>query len=156
MLSKYLTPESIHLKVPAKTWQEAVQSSGDLLVKTGKCEPRYVDAIIQAAKDMGPYMVIAPGLALMHARPEDGALQMGISIASLSSPVNFGSEANDPVELIISFCTIDRHSHIKMLEELAVFLMDEKNLTMLRSSDSVKGVIATFQQPKQETTQCQN
>lgn len=156
MLSKYLTPESIHLQVPAKNWQEAVQASGELLVKTRRCESRYIDAMIRAVYDMGPYMVIAPGIALTHARPEDGALQVGISIASLSSPVKFGSEANDPVELVISLCTTDRHSHIEMLEELAIFLMNEKNQTMLRSSKSVKEVIAAFQQPKQETIQCQN
>jgi mannitol operon transcriptional activator len=151
MLSKYLSQNSIRLQLPVKNWQEAVQASGDLLVKTGKCKPRYIDAMLQAVNDMGPYMVIAPGLALTHARPEDGALQMGMSIISLSTPVNFGSEANDPVELVISFCSIDHHTHIKMLKELAVFLMEERNQTMLKSSSSVEEVVAAFQQSPQET-----
>ena len=89
MLSKYLSQDSIHLQVPAMNWQEAVRACGDLLVKTGKCHPCYVDAMIQAVNDMGPYMVLAPGLALMHARPEDGTLQVGMSIVFPVHPCNF-------------------------------------------------------------------
>jgi len=156
MESNYLSPQSISLQVSAMNWQDAVQASGDLLVKNGKCEPRYIDAMLQVAKEKGPYMVIAPGLALMHARPEDGALQVGMSIVSLSTPVHFGSEANDPVELVIAFCGIDHHSHIKMLKELANFLMDENNQNMLRSSISKDKVITAFRRSRQETVPCQN
>jgi mannitol/fructose-specific phosphotransferase system IIA component (Ntr-type) len=156
MLSNYLSPQSIRLQVSARNWQDAVRASGDLLVKTGKCEPRYIDAMLQIAKEKGPYMVIAPGLALMHARPEDGALQLGMSIVSLSTPVHFGSEANDPVELVIAICGIDRRSHIKMLKELANFLMDEENQNVLKSSLSIDKVVSAFQHSRQETLPCQD
>ena len=156
MLSNYLSPQSIHLQTSVKNWQEAIQASGDLLVKTGKCKPGYVEAMIQAVKDMGPYMVIAPGIALAHARPENNTLQVGMSIVSLSTPVNFGSEANDPVELVIAFCGIDDHSHIKMLEQLAHFLMEENNQNMLKSSHSIEMVIKAIQQSCQETIPCQH
>ena len=156
MIFNYLSPQSIRLQVSARNWQDAVRASGDLLVKTGKCEPRYIDAMVQITKEKGPYMVIAPGLALMHARPEDGALQLGISIVSLSTPIQFGSEANDPVELVIAFCGIDHHSHIKMLKELANFLMDEKNQNMLKSSISIDTVVSALQYSNQETLPCQD
>ncbi len=101
-------------------------------------------------------MVIAPGIALAHARPENDTLQVGMSIVTLSTPVNFGSEANDPVELVIAFCGIDHHSHVKMLKELANFLMDENNQNMLRSSISKNNVISAFRRSRQETVPCQN
>jgi mannitol/fructose-specific phosphotransferase system IIA component (Ntr-type) len=121
-----------------------VQAGGDLLVRAGKCEPRYVDAMVQAVQDMGAYMVLAPGLSLAHARPEDGVLGIGMSIVTLSTPVDFGSEANDPVSLVISFCGVDHTSHIAMLRELAEFLMDEDHQKLLKSSLSVDEILATF------------
>ena len=156
MLSNYLSPQSIRLQIQVKNWQEAVQASGDLLVKTGKCKPHYVDAMIQAIKDLGPYIVIAPGVALAHARPKDGTLQMGMSVVSLSTPVDFGSKANDPVELVIAFCGVDHYSHLKMLEELADVLMDERKQQILKASNSIEEVETAFQQSRQEGFQCQN
>ncbi len=146
MLSEYLSPDVIRLQIPVKDWKEAVEIGGSLLVQTGKCEPRYVDAMVRAVNEMGPYMVLAPGLSLAHARPEDGALAVGISIISLSTPVNFGSEANDPVSLVISFCGVDHHSHIEMLKSLAEFLVDEDHQNLLKSSNSVEEILAAFQQ----------
>ena len=91
------------------------------------CEPGYIDAMVQAVRDMGPYMVLAPGIALAHARPEDGMLKVGMSIINLAEPVEFGNEANDPVSLVISFGGIDQESHVEMLRTLALFLMEESN-----------------------------
>ncbi|MEN4101193.1 MAG: PTS sugar transporter subunit IIA [Anaerolineaceae bacterium] len=144
MLSKYLSPQAIRLQVFVKDWKEAVNMGGALLVDTGKCEPCYVDAMVQAVQDLGPYMVLAPGLSLAHARPEDGVLAMGMSIVSLSTPVNFGSEANDPVQLVISFCGTDHISHIEMLKSLAEFLVVEENQILLKSSNSVEEILNAF------------
>lgn len=145
MLSKFLSPQVIRLQIPVNDWKDAVEAGGALLVQTGKCEPRYVDAMVNAVRDMGPYMVLAPGLALAHARPEDGALQVGMSIVTLSTPVDFGSEANDPVKLVISFCGVDHTSHIEMLKMLAEFLMVEENQELLKVSSSVDDILAAFE-----------
>jgi PTS system ascorbate-specific IIA component len=144
MLGEYITPDMIQLQVEATDWRDAVRQGGDLLVQSGKCEPRYVDAMIEAVEQMGPYMVIAPGLALAHARPEDGVLELGMSIITLKIPVEFGSKANDPVQLVISFGGIDKESHIGMLKELAQFLVDEENQLMLREATSIEKVMAAF------------
>ncbi len=145
MLSKYLSPQTIRLQVPVNDWKEAVEVGGGLLVETGKCEPRYVEAMVRAVQELGPYMFLAPGLSLAHARPEDGALAVGLSIVTLSTPVNFGSEANDPVKLVISFCGIDHDSHIEMLKALAEFLMVDENQNLLNSSNSVEEILQAFQ-----------
>ena len=155
MISDLLSSQTIRLQIPVKNWREAVLTSGNLLVKAGKCTQNYVDAMCQVIQEKGAYMVIAPGLALTHARPEDGALDLGMSIVSLSTPVNFGSEANDPVKLIIAFCSVDRTSHLKTLKTLACFLMDEENQILLKSSHSVDEILTTFQQTDMETIKCQ-
>jgi len=46
--------------------------AGAFLVDTDAVFPSYVDAMVRAVEELGPYMVVAPGIALAHARPEDG------------------------------------------------------------------------------------
>ena len=144
MLADYLNTGMIKLQVEAEDWQDAVRQGGELLVAAEKCEERYVDAMVDAVKTMGPYMVLAPGLALAHARPEDGVLELGMSVITLKTPVEFGSEMNDPVSLIISFGGVDKKSHVGMLQALAKFLMVEKNQEFLREATSVPEVLEAF------------
>jgi len=144
MLADYIDANMIRLQVNAENWQDAVRQGGALLIEGGKCEPRYVDAMVDAVNEMGPYMVLAPGLALAHARPEDGVLELGLSIITLKTPVEFGSEANDPVSLIISFGGVDKESHIGMLAALAKFLTVEENQHFLRQATSVPEVMEAF------------
>lgn len=144
MLSEYITKDLIKLQVKVNNWEEAVRVGGQLLVQADICENRYVDAMVSAVNEMGPYMVLAPGIALAHGRPEDGVLKVGMSIINLETPVEFGSEANDPVYLIISFGGVDKESHIAMLQELAIFLMDESNQELLKTAKSFDDVMDAF------------
>jgi mannitol/fructose-specific phosphotransferase system IIA component (Ntr-type) len=144
MLSDYITKDLIRLQVKAADWEAAVRIGGKLLLEAGICEERYLDAMVDAVRELGPYMVLAPGIALAHGRPEDGVLKVGLSIINLSEPVEFGNEANDPVYLVISFGGVDKDSHIKMLQELAGFLMDERNQNLLKTASSVDEVMKAF------------
>ena len=135
-LADYISPDLIELQVETANWEEAVRAGGKLLFDHDLCEPGYIDAMVQAVRDMGPYMVLAPGIALAHARPEDGMLKVGMSIINLAEPVEFGNEANDPVSLVISFGGIDQESHVEMLRTLALFLMEESNQVLLKTATS--------------------
>lgn len=115
----WITPDSIAVNITAQTWQEAVHIVGQLLVKVGAAEPRYIEAMINTVKELGPYIVLAPGLALPHARPEDGALKVGFAAITLNEGVNFGNPDNDPVRLVIAFCAPDSTSHLHLLTQLA-------------------------------------
>ena len=144
MLSDYLTKDLIKLQVQAADWEEAVREGGKLLLEAGICEQRYIEAMVDAVRQLGPYMVLAPGIALAHGRPEDGVLKVGMSIINLKSPVEFGSEANDPVSLVISFGGIDNESHVAMLQELAIFLMEEENQELLKTATAVEDLLTAF------------
>lgn len=133
MLNTYLTPEMVRLQIDVKDWEAAVRAAGNLLVDAGYVSPNYIEAMVNAVHEMGPYMVLAPGLALAHARPEDGVIKMGISLVTLAKPVNFGSEANDPVNLVIAFGGTDHESHLGLLVTLASFLEDESRRKELAS-----------------------
>jgi PTS system ascorbate-specific IIA component len=151
MLGEYLTAEQIRLQIAAPDWRAAVRSAGELLELAGVCEPRYVEAMIAAVERLGPYMVLAPGIALAHARPEDGVLKPGLSIVTLATPVAFGSPENDPVRLVIAFGGVDHTSHIGMLQELALFLMQESNQELLKSASDIQSLMTALNTPGGES-----
>ena len=109
---------------------EAIEAAGDLLVTSGRATPEYVEQMVAAVEEFGPYIVIAPGIALAHARPSEAVLDTGMSLAVLAEPIEFGS-ANDPVRLVFGLAAKDHDGHIEALAALAERLTDQtfvKNL----------------------------
>ena len=110
--------------VVAPDWRAAIRAACHPLVEAGALEQRYEDRCLAVVEEQGPYFVIAPGIALPHARPEDGVLQLGLGVATLARPVPFGHPNNDPVDLVIAFGSPDRESHVGLLSSLARHLLD--------------------------------
>lgn len=106
----------------AHDWSAAVRLAGDLLVDLGVAGPGYTEACVASVRERGPYIVLAPGLALAHARPEEGATGTGVSLVRLGEPVVFGHPANDPVDLVLAFATADAEAHLDVLRALATAL----------------------------------
>ena len=132
--------ESIRLDELADTWQDAVRLVGSLLIEQESIEERYITAMIDAVKTLGPYMVIAPGIAIAHARPEDGAKKIGISLVRLKPPVEFGSKNNDPVDLVFGLSALDHDSHIDVLRDLAGILQNKEIIEVVRLSNSIEEI----------------
>ncbi len=132
----WIDTNTVKVKVPAATWQDAVRAAGNLLVEAGFAEPRYIDAMLRTVEELGPYIVIAPGIALPHARPDEGVLQTGFATASLASPVEFGNPDNDPVYLAVAFCAPDKSAHIGSLSRLAKALGKNDFLQRARAAQT--------------------
>ena len=113
---------------------------GSLLVEQESIEERYITAMIDAVKTLGPYIVIAPGIAIAHARPEDGAKKIGISLVRLKPPVEFGSKNNDPVDLVFGLSALDHDSHIDVLRDLAGILQNKEIIEVVRLSNSIEEI----------------
>jgi mannitol/fructose-specific phosphotransferase system IIA component (Ntr-type) len=90
----------------------------------------------------GPYVVLAPGIALLHARPDDGVNRICMSLVTLNPPIPFHHPHNDPVRLAFGICVIDHHSHIKALAELANLLGDSERIAKIESASSPAEVIS--------------
>ena len=88
--------------------------------------------MIKFCEEHQAYIVIAPGIALPHARPEDGVKKICLSLLTLQKPVHFGHPHNDPVDLVIALGMIDNKSHVEALASLSEILMDKKKLNIIR------------------------
>ena len=141
MLKDTLEERSVSLGEPVNGWQEAVKLAGQLLVASEFVEEEYVPAMIRTTEELGPYAVIAPGVAIPHARPGDGARKVGLSLAVLSEPVEFGSKENDPVDLVFGFSTTDSDAHLELIQSLADFIEKEENCQALRAAETVEEIM---------------
>jgi PTS system ascorbate-specific IIA component len=103
----------------AADWPSAVLAAAGLLVDLGAAAESYPDACVSVVAEHGPYIVLAPGLALVHARPECGGLAVGVGVARLVSGVAFGHPDNDPVDLLLALCTPEAAAHLTVVSALA-------------------------------------
>lgn len=146
-LSTIISADTTELNCEVRDWEEAVKISGELLFNAGYVEERYIPAMVNMVRELGPYIVITPGVALPHARPEDGALSPGMSLVTLNTPVNFGNEENDPVKLVIAFATIDHDAHVSALARLASLLGNTQDVQLIMQAKTYKdieGVLSTY------------
>lgn len=144
MIEKILTKDFVRTGVSASDWKEAIHEGVKPLLEKGYIEERYEEAILENFKELGPYMVIAPGVVLSHARPENGVVQMGMSIVNLLEGVKFGHETNDPVYLVITLAASDNTSHLELLRELMGILMEGTKLHTLKFEKDLQKVLALF------------
>ena len=73
-----LTTQLVRFEKSAKDWEDAIRIATKDLLAGGYIKESYVDGIIDCVKEFGPYIVIAPDIALPHARPEKGAIRPGL------------------------------------------------------------------------------
>ena len=141
-LGNELSDTGIVVGATATTWQEAITLAGDALVRSGITTESYTSEMIDTVAKLGPYIVIAPGIALAHSRPSPAVLKTGISWVQLVNPVAFGNPTNDPVSLIIGLAATDNDGHLALMSALARVLMDEEKMEKLRAATTSEDVRA--------------
>lgn len=142
LLQNLLSEENVSFHYPAETWEDVIRHGGQLMVDAGFTEPTYTEAMIDVVRDMGPYIVLAPGLAMPHARPEMGAKQVGTALVTLEKPIDFGSPENDPVSVAVFLCAPNKEEHIQLLTDIATLFEDEEFLDAAVNFESIEDVQA--------------
>lgn len=140
LLQDLLSEDNVSFRYPAETWEDVIRHGGQLMVDAGFTDPTYTEAMIDVVRDMGPYIVLAPGLAMPHARPEMGAKQVGAALVTLEKPIDFGSPENDPVSVAIFLCAPDKDEHIQLLTDIATLFEDEEFLDAAVNFESIEDV----------------
>lgn len=147
MLNDLLKRNTIKLNIESENRTDAILEGTSVLIEKGNIDPTYEQAILNNFKEMGPYMVVAPGIVLAHARPEDGVNEICMSLVTLKNPIKFGHEDNDPVKLIITFAAKDNTSHLKALSQLMELFMNTKDIQTIMETtkkDEVLSVIKKY------------
>jgi len=136
LLAGLLPRTSIEVGVSGGNWESAVLAANEILVRSGAVDPAYGDAMIEMIKSEGPYVVIAPGVALPHARPSALVHRTELSMLLLREPVTFGHPENDPVTMVVALAALDSSAHIQALAALAGSIADPARLAKILTASS--------------------
>lgn len=150
LLANYLPQSAITTRGRATNWREAIGLAGQGLVVRGAVTPKYIDEMIATVEEHGPYIVIAPGIALAHARPSAAVIRPALALATLEHPVDFGSQNNDPVDTVFALAATDPNSHLELMAALAGVLGAPSQMSLLRgaqNSGEIRGILSGKRQP---------
>ncbi|HAZ8508500.1 TPA: PTS mannitol transporter subunit IIA, partial [Escherichia coli] len=128
---------SISVIHSAKDWQEAIDFSMVSLLDKNYISENYIQAIKGSTINNGPYYILAPGVAMPHARSECGALKTGMSLTLLKQSVYFPGN-DEPIKLLIGLSAADANSHIGAIQALSELLCEEEILEQLLTASSEK------------------
>ncbi|WP_084074097.1 PTS sugar transporter subunit IIA [Demequina sp. NBRC 110052] len=141
-LATALPIEAVRVGVDASSWREALIAAGELLESSGCVTSEYTEQMVAAVESLGPYIVVAPGIALGHARPGPAVLKTGLSLAVLAAPVEFGHDSNDPVRLVLGLSAVDHDSHVGLMAQLAGLLAERAVVESLTSASTASAARA--------------
>lgn len=142
LLSDLINENLIRLRVSAKNWEDAIRKSASALLENDKITANYIDAMINTAKESGPYIVITKHVALPHAKPETGAKETAMSIAVLEQPIEFGNKNNDPVKYVFCLSAVDHEWHLQAMAELLELLEKKEFYDQLDKAKNPKEIIS--------------
>ena len=119
MIANLFAPGAIEVATSSPSFDAAIADSAGLLVRAGHANSDYVSEVLENLSKFGPYFVVAPSIAIAHAKPSAAVLSAGLALLKLERGVESGSQQNDPVRLVFSLCTPNADQHIDLLSEFA-------------------------------------
>ncbi|MCS4485790.1 PTS sugar transporter subunit IIA [Staphylococcus americanisciuri] len=138
-MSELIQASHIQLKESVDDWESAIRIASQPLYEAGYFEQTYIDAMINSVHEMGPYIVIAPEIAIAHARPSEDVYQVGLSLLKLDEHINF-SETGRYATLIFVLSAVDEAAHLEILRNLAMRLSDTKIVEALMAAKSKEAI----------------
>jgi len=140
-----LTEELIQFKDGFDSWEEAIIDCAKPLVDGGYINDNYVVSMIESVKEYGPYIVIAPNIAMPHARPEAGSSKVGFSVTVTKNPVCFGTSPEHDARLLVTLSCVSADTHLLMLQALVGVLADEEKFEKILKAKTKQEILELFE-----------
>ena len=142
---RFLAESNIVCNIKAKDSQELIEKLTDRLCKTtpGLDKDDIVEALI-ARENIVP-TVIAPGLAVPHARMAD-VDRMLVALATSTEGIDFNAPGMPPVKVAVLILTPkdDPGLHLQVLSALAKDFEDEKNIERVANLEDAAAILDYF------------
>ncbi|SES30476.1 PTS sugar transporter subunit IIA [Salisediminibacterium halotolerans] len=145
-----LTSDLIQWKDGAADWEEAIRESAAPLLQQGNIAESYIDAMVENIRTLGPYILIAPNVALPHARPEMGVSEAGIALTVFNEDVAFPAGHDNKTQtarIFICLAAVDSDSHLSLLQGISQWIDNSELLNRLleaSSKDEVEDLINQY------------
>lgn len=137
-LYEMLSKGRVLLNAEAEDWEEAIDMAAEPLIEDGYITENYREAMKHSNRTFKAYSVIRPLVAIPHAKPEDGVMDIGLSIITLKKGVSFGNPKNDPVRLVFMLTNKDELSHLRALNIFMQIIRKQEHVDELLSMKRYK------------------
>lgn len=128
----------------ADDWKDAIRKSVIPLEEGGFVEAKYKEEIIAGVEKLGPYIIVAPSIALPHARPEQGVIKSQIAITLFKKPVEFHKE-NTSAQLFVTLAASDSNRHLNALVSISDILQDEEKVEKILQAEDAETLYSYFE-----------
>lgn len=120
------------------SWESAITAACQPLINDGSIDERYIESVIQCVKDYGPYIVIAPMVAMPHASTGAvGVYKNHIAFMKVEKPVSFDSTNTEyDAKLFFTLAAENSEKHLENMMRLSEMLMNEDLLKDLMNVTS--------------------
>lgn len=136
-----LSESMVQIVPEAKSWQEGIVTSCNILRSEGYIDENYAMAVIKATEKFGPYMVLENGYMLVHASVNDGVKALGLSFTKFNKPFEIeGKQVNK----IFALSPVDQKQHLKIMGDLlSLFTQDDLHIKIdnLKNRKDVHSII---------------
>lgn len=126
---------------PNLSVDSALEMTCSALIASGKVEQRYVEAIKATHKKIGPYYVLAPKIAMPHARPEDGVNEAALQLTVFKQGVDLGSVDNGDVYFSITLAAMDSDGHVLTIMALSELFQNNDDIENIINAENKADII---------------
>jgi len=105
------------------------------LVNDRVVDEAYAMDIIEQLDAFGPYMVISPHIALIHAKHKHVNEAVGFSFVHFENGIKFNHQQYDPVHIVITLATEQPQIHLNALRQFSELIMNEHSRETLFSGN---------------------
>lgn len=130
-----LERKNVRILEKADDWKDAIRKSVLPLEESGCVTEEYKEAIIAGVENLGSYIIVAPSIALPHARPEQGVVKSQIAITLFRNEVQFDKE-DSTAQLFVTLGAADSDSHLNALMTISEILQDEEKVEQILQSEN--------------------
>lgn len=132
MLNELITKDRIKVVDSIGDWKEAIALASAPLLKENIFGDDYVNAMINAVEEFGPYIVLADEFALPHASNQGNVNKIAISVLVSKEAVDMKGK---PVKVFMVLATVDNESHLKALAALSDIIGEDDKLVLIKEGD---------------------
>ena len=119
-LEEVLRKEYFLANIEAYDWEDAVVQAAEPLLKANAIDYEYLEEIFALKNNLGQYAVMAKGICLVHAAP-DNRNKLSMSLATLKEPITIQvnrDEEPQTVKVMMVFAIKDSIRYAKAIDEL--------------------------------------
>ncbi len=144
MLRKLVEQDLVQFENEFDTWQDAVKSSYDTMLKQNIVERAYIDQVIKSIEEYGPYIVLLPNVAMPHAsQGAVGVNKSAIAFMKVEKAVVFEEDNREKdAQLFFALAALDANQHLENITQLSELLMNEDVVEALKYAKNKDDLLA--------------